>query len=362
MKKWAKSLTILAVLFLIFGIFIQSVYADKEELEKIKQAIKEKGAKWDADETSVSELPDDQFKMMLGAIFPTEPSKGAKTRTMGVTTPTSLDWRSNGGNYVTSVKNQGSCGSCWAFGTIASAESLDMIAHNNPVIRVKGKAVDPIDLSEQDLVSCCSHTDAEYPGWNKCDSCLGCDPYWAYEYLKTTGVPGESCFPYADSNTAETPTSIPCITTCPVLVHIVDWSVLTQGVDSLEGAVLTHPIPVGFNVYSDFGYYRSGVYQHVSGVLRGGHMVCLIGWNNNPPPEGKGKNSFTPPPYFICKNSWGSWGESGFFRIAQSETGPDTLVNFGARAADFSLEGLAPPKLAKPAAVVTLWGSIKSSY
>jgi hypothetical protein len=142
------------------------------------------------------------------------------------------------------------------------------------------------------------------------------------------------------------------------------WSALTQDVVSLETAISYQPIPAGFDVFDDFRYYRSGVYQHVTGPWSGRHLICIIGWNNSPAPEGNGKNRVTPPPYFICKNSWGnSWGESGFFRIAQSEI--STVVNFGARAADLNMSGetlLAPPRLTKSGVMVTLWGRIKSLY
>jgi len=228
-----------------------------------------------------------------------------------------------------------------------------MIVNGTPVIRSKGKVVET-NLSEQELVSCLWEQPTSDRG--KCYGCEGCDPYWAYDYLVGNGVPIESCFPYTASNSA-------CEHLCSTgTVKIDGWSAIDPvSKDALESVVSQHPIPVGFQVYQDFQYYRSGVYSHVSGDRVGGHIVCLIGWNNNPPPEGKGKNKVTPPAYFICKNSWGtSWGESGFFRIAQSEIGTD--VDFGARAADFNLGVLAPPRLAKPTAVVTFWGSIKSSY
>jgi len=71
-----------------------------------------------------------------------------------------------------------------------------------------------------------------------------------------------------------------------------------------------------FNVYSDFMNYKSGVYQHKSGVLEGGHAIKILGWGT-----ASGLN------YWLCANSWGtSWGESGFFRIAYGECGIDSSI------------------------------------
>jgi len=72
----------------------------------------------------------------------------------------------------------------------------------------------------------------------------------------------------------------------------------------------------GFDVYSDFMNYKSGVYKHTTGYLEGGHAVKILGWGT----EG-GVN------YWICANSWNtSWGEQGYFRIAFGECGIDSAV------------------------------------
>jgi len=71
-----------------------------------------------------------------------------------------------------------------------------------------------------------------------------------------------------------------------------------------------------FNVYSDFMNYKSGIYQHTSGYLEGGHAIKILGWGVEGGVD-----------YWICANSWGtSWGEDGFFRIAYGECGIDSAV------------------------------------
>lgn len=69
MKKWLVSLAILVSLFLALGIFVKIASADKKELEEIRQAIKESGAKWKADETSVSRLDPQELKKKMGTIL-----------------------------------------------------------------------------------------------------------------------------------------------------------------------------------------------------------------------------------------------------------------------------------------------------
>jgi len=87
------------------------------------------------------------------------------------------DWRSfNSKNYVTPVRDQGSCGSCWAFSTTAALESYTLIQNNTPDVN--------LDLSEQVLVSC-----------GQAGNCKGGWPDRASDYLKSSGLPLESCYP-----------------------------------------------------------------------------------------------------------------------------------------------------------------------
>ena len=73
----------------------------------------------------------------------------------------------------------------------------------------------------------------------------------------------------------------------------------------------------GFEVYHDFFNYKSGVYQHVTGDLAGGHAVKMVGWGITD--DGV--------EYWICANSWGpEWGEKGFFRIKTGEGQIDSSV------------------------------------
>ena len=75
------------------------------------------------------------------------------------------------------------------------------------------------------------------------------------------------------------------------------------------------PLEACFSVYSDFFAYKSGIYKHVSGDLRGGHCICCVGYNDT-------------EQYWIMKNSGGTgFGESGYFRIAYGECGIDSWMD-----------------------------------
>jgi hypothetical protein len=87
------------------------------------------------------------------------------------TLPTGLDWRNNGGNFVTPVRDQGGCGSCWAFASTGALESGTLISNQTPGI--------DLNLSEQALVSC-----------GGAGSCAGGSVGSAANFFENTGLPG----------------------------------------------------------------------------------------------------------------------------------------------------------------------------
>ena len=270
-------------------------------LRQVRSAIETRGARWVAADTSISRLPHEMRLMKVGAIRPQltgrEQVLPAKA-TRAASAASGADWRSfNSKNYVTPVRDQGSCGSCWAFSTTAALESYTLIQNNTPDVN--------LDLSEQVLVSC-----------GQAGNCKGGWPDRASDYLKSSGLPLESCYPYTALNGS-------CYRACSnwkaTAYKINDWVYVTQAsptANALKNALDTYgPLSTLMNVYTDFYYYRSGVYEHTTGSIAGAHAVLMVGYNDT------GR-------YFIVKNSWGTgWGENGFFRISYSEL--DSDVNFG---------------------------------
>ncbi len=227
-------------------------------------------------------------------------------------TPKHLDWRNaeyNGktGNWMTPVHNQGDCGSCWAYAAIAALEAMVNIQKGNPDI--------DLDLSEQQLVSCCTQG---------CNGCNGGNTYLAWNYLmENDGAVLESMFPYRgiDANGCYSWKSEECDRdpiTCDMkednwddfLVPVGDKGYYNDADFSLVQYVLANhgPVATYMLIYSDFRYYNGGIYTHSQNAdIVGGHAVTIVGYDDE-------EN------YLICKNSWGErWGEDGYFRIPHGE-------------------------------------------
>ncbi|MFH0930013.1 MAG: C1 family peptidase, partial [Candidatus Moraniibacteriota bacterium] len=264
-----------------------------EELEQIKKAIKDKGAKWEAADNPIFQLSDEERRKRVGAKNPSQEQIAQNTlpesALAGITPPASFNWRNNGGNFVTPVKNQGNCASCWAFSTTAGLESYTLIKNNQPNTS--------LDLSEQTLVSC-----------SGAGSCTGGGPDGASTYITNEGLPQESCLPYTATNGT---CSNNCTSSQASTYKIGSWSYLgisKPPIDSIKQALINYgPLPTTMSIYSDFYSYRSGIYKYTSGTYQGGHAVLIVGYDD-------------PGQYFIAKNSWGTgWGEAGFFKISYND-------------------------------------------
>ncbi|RWS06917.1 Dipeptidyl peptidase 1-like protein [Dinothrombium tinctorium] len=211
------------------------------------------------------------------------------------TVPLEFDWRNvNGVNYVSPVRNQGACGSCYAFSSVGMIESRLKVQTNNTV---------NLQLSTQDIVSCSRYS----------QGCEGGFPYLvAGKYGQDYGFIQEKCDPYVGSD-------VPCHEK-KCLRH---YTARYGYVGGFYGAcneelmmielVRNGPMSVSFEVYSDFQYYKSGIYHH-TGLESSfnpfeitNHAVLLVGY---------GQDASTGEKFWIVKNSWGeNWGENGFFRI-----------------------------------------------
>ncbi len=262
-------------------------YREKEEVEKelkeIREAIKENNANWTADYTPILSSTFYMNSKWPGWID--EEVGECETISFEGLAQDEFDWRNvNGTDWTTSIKNQGSCGSCVAFATIGALESVAQISVGYPF---------DCDLSEAHLFFC--------GGGN-------CDEGWyfseAADYVRKYGAPDEACFPYE-------PRDIPCSETesnWKQRAVKVERTGKIGGISDMQEALLIYgPLVARMEVYTDFYSYRGGIYEHVSGDYEDGHGVTIVGYNNN-------------PGYWICKNSWGTgWGEQGYFKIKYGE-------------------------------------------
>ncbi|MGD2146181.1 MAG: C1 family peptidase, partial [Anaerolineae bacterium] len=233
--------------------------------------------------------------------------------------PSAFDWCSQGG--CTSVKNQGQCGSCWAFATSGVVESA-----------IKLQDGTTRDLSEQYLVSC--NTDE----W-------GCEGgWWAFDYFIDAVPPGEpeagsvyeSDFPYVASNAD-------CNSPHPHHEELVSWSYVggsgsVPSVSSLKQDIYDHgPVVAGVCTGSAFVGYDDGVFETDESPACPwynpvDHAIVLVGWDDNRGSSGAWR----------LKNSWGSWwGESGYMWIGYGVS----QVGYGAAYVDYGGGGSAnnPP-------------------
>ena len=298
----------------VLSVFILASFAHSEDVTALNAAIQAKGGRWIAGETSMSRLSFGEKKRRLGLKRPTLAQTGAPVldTTSGPTqsAPATLDWRSNGGNYVTSIKNQGSCGACWAFATTGAAESATLIANQSPNT--------DLNLSEQVTLSCSGGGNCEQGGYIDTAS----------NYIRNTGLPPDSCYPYTGTDGT---CSMACGNWSATAYKISSWSWVvpwgaTPTTTALKNALYTYgPLVTTMAVYSDFYNYVSGVYTHTSSSLVGYHAVIIVGYSDT-------------GSYFIVKNSWGTgWGEQGYFRIAYSELtsgvqfGYETIAYTGAQ-------------------------------
>jgi C1A family cysteine protease len=271
-------------------------------LKEVQSAISDSRADWLAGETSVSSfvnLPVEEinlFGLNLGdeeaAQILTEARQQDTTAFHAVAPPPPVvDWRNHGGNYVTPVRHQGQCGSCVAFATCACLESRAAIE--------QGKQDPTIDLSEAHLFFCgcglCCRT-----GWRS-DAALN----WAKR-----GIGLEADFPYVARNQ-------PCKNPEPVaVIDVPAWGAVSSMLARKQAIADKGPVIGGLRIYEDFYFYKAGIYRHVTGIFRGLHAVCVVGYDDG------GK-------YWIVKNSWGTgWGEAGFIRIAYGECDIDSTYTF----------------------------------
>lgn len=201
--------------------------------------------------------------------------------------PKSVDWVEKGG--VTPIKNQGACGSCWAFSAIGALEGAHFI-----------KTGELVSLSEQELVDCDIHD----------KGCNGGLMDIAFEFdEKGRGICTEEGYPY------EAVRHTSCNTECtPVNDTVVkSFHDITPGdAKALKASIAQQPTSIAIEAKQMvFQFYKSGVLSNDECGKNAAidHGVLVVGY-------GKDKDSGLP--YWLVKNSWGeTWGDKGFVKLSR---------------------------------------------
>lgn len=222
------------------------------------------------------------------------------------------------------IHNQGHCGSCWAFGGLASIDARMCIASNG-----SWDATADI-LSRLQVTSC-----APDNYWEGHDGCQGGFPHWPMEMMGRTGVVSSSCLPYYISGEGSEhfqhqDAAPPCESHCQggyslALAHDAfssagvanyDWITHVHGdpdkVATMRNAIYQEgPVAFAFCANHAFMSYSSGVFSVCTGHDQANHAVYAFGWGLDAQEDGGAAVE-----YFEASNSWGTnWGADGHFRI-----------------------------------------------
>jgi len=219
---------------------------------------------------------------------------------------------------VGEIRDQASCGSCWAFGAV-EAMSDRICIHSDGKVKAH--------LSAENLVSCCyscgfgcngGYPDAAWSYWVRTGIVTGGN-YNSSEGCQSYSI--EACEHHVDGDRppcTEGPTP-KCRKTCDSTYSVAYNDDLYFGasaysvsrrVEQIQNEIMTNgPVEASLDVYADFLTYKSGVYTHVSGGYLGGHAIKMLGW---------GVEDDTP--YWLIANSWNSdWGDKGFIKILRGK-------------------------------------------
>jgi len=247
------------------------------------------------------DMTEAEYKAMLGTkIFKKTPDHVLRGPVMS-NLPASVDWRKEG--YVTDVKNQGQCGSCWSFSSTGAMEGLHM-----------KKTGTLVSLSEQNLVDC----SGSYGNMG----CNGGLMDQAFQYvIDNGGIDTETSYPYEGVEGTcrfnKTDTAL----------KLTSFKDVPSGSEAALQAALAQQGPVSIAIdagHSSFQFYSGGVYDEIEcSSEQLDHGVLAVGY---------GTDATTGADFWIVKNSWSAgWGEDGFIMMSrnkQNQCGVATAASF----------------------------------
>lgn len=259
-------------------------FANNDDLIELTNA---KNLSYTLGHNQFSSMSYEEFKnVKLNQYHPNpEQSKFVHVATSEDTLPDSCDWISAGA--VTGIKDQGNCGSCWAFSAVGALEGAYYIT--NKVLK---------SFSEQHLVSCDTYDGGCMGGWM--DSAFA----WTQQ---NGGICSELDYPYTSGTNNQ---NGDCITTCVVDSKVTPksvWDVAQFDDNALASALIQQPVSIPVFADNNWQLYSSGVLDVPCNGNTVDHLVLAVGYDIT----SDGKR------YYTAKNSWGTWwGEQGEFALS----------------------------------------------
>jgi len=272
----------------------------KENVKKINEHNSKPGVSYKMGINQFTDLTEAEFRSTyLGGYkqTPTPASPMKRTRPINLDLPASVDWRDKGA--VTPVKDQGQCGSCWAFATTEVIESHVQIATGTLPV-----------LSSQQVTSCT-------PNPLHCGGtggCRGSIPQLGFTYVQLFGHVEEDAYPYVSGTSGSTEDCEYNLDNLTPVVGLTGYTILTA--NNVQ-AVMEHvaevgPLSVAVDA-SSWSWYSGGVFDDCSydQNIALNHAVVLVGYGTDSA-EGD---------YWLVRNSWGTWwGEDGYIRLKRESS------------------------------------------
>jgi len=288
---------------------------------------------------AATELMDLSEEATRGSLPVEQSSSTPEEGVSAVGAPSSFDWRNySGQNWMTPVKNQGSCGSCWAFSSVGVVEAVYNISSGNPSL--------DLDLSEEYLVADCLSGNSCCGGWMST----------ALTFVRDTGIPDEACLPYADLSTCTCPGGT-CSTNCTYRGSGIcsdatcsgrcsDWQSRLRTIDGVGGVSASQikqsvvdngPLTVAMGYGSAYGGHWDGDIYKCDVDSGANHGVIIAGYDDAGGSDG----------YWIVKNSWGaSWptpADGGYFKVGYGECAIEQYAVYAYLEADIDGDGVSDP-------------------